>query len=94
MQPLLEEFAKETPAHFPASISSALRQINRRGRWEPWGNPLMLFTAVGVLLAIGCTNVHPVLARRTGRRRKFAVRAALGASRMRLVGQMFTNWCC
>ena len=51
----------------------------------------MLVTAVGMLLPSGCANVHPVLARRTGRRHESAVRAAFVASWMRLVGQMFTE---
>ncbi|HEX6732451.1 MAG TPA: ABC transporter permease, partial [Pyrinomonadaceae bacterium] len=56
------------------------------------GALLMIFVAVGLLLVVACTNVaNLLLAQLTMRQKDFAVRSALGATRVRLARQFVTE---
>ena len=92
LQPMIEDFAKQAPTEYPEKFKVKLRSIV-----EVYARPLgptlyLLLGAVASLLLIGCGNVSILLlARGTERQQELAVRAAIGASRWRMIRQLLTE---
>lgn len=92
LQPLYDQFVKERPNQFPEHSRVKVQSLNEHFVWELGGTLYLLLGAVALLLAIGCGNVSILLlARGTARRHEFAVRAAIGATRRRIVRQLLTE---
>jgi predicted permease len=93
LQPLIEEFARQTPKHFPRDpFRFFVAGLNDDFVMRLGGTLALLFCAVGILLMIGCGNVSILLlARGTARQHEFAVRAAIGANRGRIIRQLLTE---
>ncbi len=93
LQPLIEEFAKQSPEHYPDLGFRVDLQSITDIYARPLGPTLyVLLGAVASLLLIGCGNVSILLlARGTERQHELAVRAAVGANRLRMIRQLLTE---
>jgi predicted permease len=84
---LLQQEHKERN-DFEPKVSGLAEHVS--GRLRP--TLVVLASAVGVVMLIVCANLsNLLLARGAARRKEIAIRAALGAGRGRLIGQMLTE---
>ena len=91
--PLIQQFAKESPTHFPSDhFQFHVIGLNEDFVKRLGGTLYLLFCAVALLLVIGCGNVSILLlARGTARQHEMAVRTAIGAQRTRIIRQLLTE---
>jgi predicted permease len=92
LQPLLEQFAKESPTHYPKKFRVQIKGLNDQFVERLGPSLYLLFGAVALLLLVGCANVSILLlARGTARRHELAIRSAIGASRWQIQRQLLAE---
>jgi predicted permease len=92
LQVLVDNFAKQDPKNYPQDRRAVIVTLNEEVLGRFAGTLVLLFGAVVVLLLIGCGNVSILLlARGVARQHELAIRASVGAGRVRLIRQLLTE---
>jgi putative ABC transport system permease protein len=92
MEPLFLHTQQWIPAQFRKEFHLAVRSVRDRQMQEAYAAAWILLAAVLAVLLIATANVASLFSARTAaRQRELAVRAALGASRSRILRQTLTE---
>jgi predicted permease len=92
LSPIVEDLKRRDPSAFPEKHRVGIISFKETFPSGLRGTLWVLFGAVGLLLLIACVNVsNLLLVKASGRTREMAVRASLGASRVRLMRQLLTE---